>query len=209
MSSYGIFYGILLGLIAVSVYENFQRINDGVLSEVESLATLYRNAGAFPHPIDDELQTLLRTYTLDVVRVDWPQQAMGIVPSSGNATVDQIQASLYSVEPNSLGEDSIFEQTLAVWADFQQFRRGRLDETERVLPPLLWAVVAIGSVLNALMISLVETKNLRIHLVMAGIIATFVALLIYTIASIDHAYAGPVSVSPEPYLDLYEQVMRR
>lgn len=208
MSSYGIFYGILLGLIAVSVYENFQRINGEVLDEVEALATLYRNTDAFPAPIAQELSSLLATYTIDVVNVDWPSQANGVIPTAGDATVNQIQSALYGIQPTSLGENSIFAQTLQVWADFQQYRRGRLEETELVLPPLLWAVVAIGSVLNALMISLVEIRSLRVHLIMAGIIATFVALLIYTIASMDHAYAGPVSVDPEPFLDLYLEIMR-
>ena len=34
MSSFGLFYGILLALIAVSVYENFQRVNAISLDEV-------------------------------------------------------------------------------------------------------------------------------------------------------------------------------
>ncbi len=58
------------------------------------------------------------------------------------------------------------------------------------------------------MIGLVETHRLRIHLVMAGIIAVFVGLLIFTIASIDHPYAGAISVSSEPFADLFDQLMK-
>lgn len=207
MSSYGIFYGILLGLIAVSVYENFQRVNVEVLNEVSYLGTLYRDFGQFPDATGDQLQSLLRTYTLDVVNIDWPQMANGVIPTHGNTVVGELQAALYSYEPGTIGEQERYGTTLETWASFLDARRARLDETELVLPTLLWIVVAAGSVLNALMISLVEARSLRVHLVMAGIIAAFVALLIFTIASIDHPYSGVVSIDPEPYQDLFDQIM--
>jgi sugar phosphate permease len=72
---------------------------------------------------------------------------------------------------------------------------------------LLWVLIAIGGVLNALMISLVEARNLRIHLIMSGIIAIFVALLVFVTASLDHPYAGPVSVDPDGFAVLLEQLI--
>lgn len=208
MSSYGIFYGILLGLIAVSVYENFQRVNGEVLDEVSYLGTLYRDFGSFADPINVELQALLRTYTLDVINIDWPEMAQGVIPTHGNEVINEIQAALYSFEPTTVGDQASYTQTLSVWSEFLDARRERLDETKLVLSPLLWLVVAAGSILNALMISLVEARSVRIHLVMSGIIAVFVALLIFTIASIDHPYAGAVRIDPEPFADLFDQLMK-
>lgn len=207
MSSYGIFYGILLGLIAVSVYENFQRVNGEVLDEVSYLGTVYRDVGTFPG-IGDELQSMLRTYTQDVINIDWPQMAQGIIPTHGNQIIADLQATLYGFEPTTVGDQAAYQQTLDVWSQFLDARRERLDETELVLPALLWIVVAVGSILNAVMISLVEARSVKVHLIMAGLIAVFVAMLIFTIASIDHPYAGAVSISPEPFSDLYDQLMR-
>ncbi len=135
MSSYGIFYGILLGLIAVSVYENFQDVNREVLDEVSYLGTLYRDFGVFPDAIGDEFQALLRTYTLDVVHIDWPQMAQGVIPTHGNETVNELQLALYSYEPQTLGDQAMYNQTLDTWSSFLDARRQRLDETELVLSP--------------------------------------------------------------------------
>jgi hypothetical protein len=207
MSSYGIFYGILLALVAVSVYENFQRVNGVVLEEVSSLATLYRAVSDYPPPFDSELQEQLREYTEGVITIDWPQQELGIVPKEGYAQVDAVQSVLFGFTPASLGEQAYHEQTMALFFDFTEARRDRLDETRLALPVLLWVLIAIGGVLNALMISLVEARNLRIHLIMSGIIAIFVALLVFVTASLDHPYAGPVSVDPDGFAVLLEQLI--
>jgi hypothetical protein len=209
MSSFGLFYGILLALIAVSVYENFQRVNGISLDEVATIATLFRNFGAYPGAFGTDLQQQLQDYTMNVVAVDWPLQEAGIEPTAGDASIDAMQSALFAFEPGTISEQTVHTQTLAVFDRFVDVRRDRIDETELSLPGLLWAVVAVGAFLNALMIGLVESKSRRIHLIMSGIIAIFVAMLIFTTATIDHPYAGAVSVTSEPYLDLYENVLTK
>ena len=209
MSSFGLFYGILLALIAVSVYENFQRVNGISLDEVSTIATLYRNFDAYPGAVGTDLQTRLQEFTLAVVTVDWPLQEAGVKPIAGDAAVDAMQATLFAFEPSGISESTVHNQTLALFDRFVDVRRDRIDETELALPGLLWAVVGVGAFLNALMIGLVESRSRRIHLIMSGIIALFVAMLIFTTATIDHPYAGAVSVTSEPYLDLYEDVLTK
>ncbi len=207
MTSYGVFYGILLALIAVAVYENFQRVGAVVLDETASLGALYRGAAAFPQPEGDALTDLLRQYTLGVIREDWPLQQQDIIPSEGNDRVDRIESILLSFEPTTAGQQNLHNQTLSQFFDFVEARRARLDETKLALPPPLWIVLAIGAVLNALMLALVEVRNLRVHLIMSGIIAVFVGLLIFVTASMDHPYAGYVSITPEPFQNLVDQLM--
>lgn len=209
MSSYGLFYGILLALIAVSVYENYQRVDEIVLREASAIAALYRDVSAYPAPLSEQLTDLLRQYTQAVVTVDWPQLKAGIIPGEGDATVSAFQQKLFAFEPEGTSQLPLHAATLEQFNAFISARRARLDEAKLGLPGLLWVLVSIGAILNALMIALVETRNLRVHLIMAGIIALFVALLIYTTASMDHPYAGLVGVSNEPYENLLVQLMRQ
>ena len=209
MSSFGLFYGILLALIAVSVYENFQRVTAVSLDEVSTIATLYRNFSAYPEPLAASLQDALARYTMNVVTVDWPLQEQGIKPTAGDLEVTRIQTALFQFEPSGLAEQTVHNQTISLFDRFADVRRDRIDETELALPELLWVVVGVGAFLNALMIGLIETRSLKIHLIMSGIIAVFVGILIYTTAAIDHPYEGTVAVTPEAYSDLYEQVLTR
>lgn len=207
MASYGIFYGILLALITVSVYENFHRVDAVVLDEADALGALYRAVAGYPQPLSDNLQDALRLYTTGVITQDWPLQQQGIIPTLGNASVDRFQAALFAYEPVTLGQQELHGQTLSMFFDFLQARRARLDETKLALPSLLWVVLGVGALLNALMLALVESRNLRVHLIMSGIIAVFVALLIFVTASMDHPYAGYVAVTPGPFEIVLTQLM--
>ncbi len=207
MSSYGVFYGILLALIAISVYENFERVDAVVLDQVSSLGALYRGMSGYPEPLALELQGHVRDYTLSVISEDWPLQQQGIIPSEGNARVDHIQSLLLAFEPTSVGQQTLHNQILSEYFDFLEARRARLDETDLALPGVMWVVLGIGAVINAVMLALVEAKSLRVHLIMSGIIAVFVALLIFVTASMDHPYSGYVNISPEAFQNLVDQLM--
>ncbi len=204
MQSYGILFGVVLALIAVSVYENFQRVNSIVLEEAATIGVLARDVAAYPGSLADDLTAELRRYVEDVIRVDWPLMIDDVIPDEGSPHVDALRNLLFAFEPATAGQQVFHSQTVGSFNAFVAARRARLDEVKLALPPLLWAVLAVGALLNALMISLVEAKSLRIHLIMSGIIAVFVALVIYTTASLDHPYAGAVSIPPEPFVNLLD-----
>jgi hypothetical protein len=202
MQSYGLLFGVVLALIAVSVYENFERVNGVVLDEASVIGAMFRDFSGYPADVAEQLHEELRRYVQGVITTDWPLMQENIIPAEGNEHVESMGRLLFEFEPSSIGQQVLHTQTVDTFNDFLIARRARLDETKLALPPLLWAVLAIGALLNALMISLVEAKSLRIHLIMSGIIAVFVSLVIYTTASMDHPYAGIVSITPEAFENL-------
>ncbi len=209
ISSYGLFYGILLALVAVSVYGNFTQVHDAVLSETSTLAALYRDVSGFPHADAVQLQSGLRDYVHTVITHDWPLQQQDIVPNDGTVAVDAFQRHLLAVEPKTPGQEALLTQTIASFNDFVVARRARVDDTTLSLPSLLWGVLWVGAAINAVMLSLIQVKRLTIHLVMSGLIALYVGLLIYVTASMDHPYSGGISIGPEAFQLLLTQVMNR
>ena len=209
ISSYGLFYGILLALVAVSVYQNYVQVHDAVLSETSALAALYRDVSGFSHSDALPLQNGLRDYVHTVITQDWPLQRQGIVPVDATAAVNTFQHQLFAVEPKTPGQQSLLTETISSFNDFVAARRARLADTVLSLPPLLWGVLWTGAVINAVMLGLIQVKRLTIHLAMSGLIAVYVGLLIFTTASMDHPYAGTVSIGPEAFQLLLTQVMNR
>ena len=60
LSTIAIFYGVMLGLIAVSVWESYNDAKTAVAAEVGSLAALYRDVSGYPEPERSALQADLR-----------------------------------------------------------------------------------------------------------------------------------------------------
>lgn len=209
VSAYGIFYGVTLGLIAAGAYGNFTEVNNVVLEESSSVAVLYRSAAFFPEPTSGELKAAVVAYTHAVVDNDWPLQRDLIAPEETDREVSVIQQVIGDFQPVTQSETVVQSQTIASFNTFVTDRRERISLTHLALPGLLWIVLGVGALLNAVLIALIEVRNLSIHLIMAALIASFVAMLLYAIAGFDHPYSGPISVTPEYFRDLIDGLFVR
>ena len=209
VSAYGIFYGVTLGLIAAGAYGNFTEVNSVVLRESSAVAVLYRSAAFFPDPTSTDLKKALIVYSSAVIADDWPLQQRLIAPEETDRHVTAIQGVIADFEPISSTDTVVQSQTIAAFNVFITDRRERISLTHLALPPMLWIVLGVGALLNAVLLALIEVRNLRIHLIMAGLIASFVAMLLYAIAGFDHPYSGPISVTPEYFRDLLEGLFVR
>src|SRR6478752_9696330 len=83
IASFSVFYGILLGLVAVGVYANYAAADDLVEREASTLSALYSDAGALPEPHRTKLLADLRAYAKTTIELDWPVQAKGRTPTDG------------------------------------------------------------------------------------------------------------------------------
>lgn len=204
VGAYGVFYGVTLALIAAAAYGNFTEVDGIVLDESSSLASLYRTAAILPEPQSTELQQQIIAYTRNVIDVDWPMQARLQIPLETDANITAMQQAIAEVKPTTSAEVLYLEQSLNQFQLLVENRRERIALTHLALPNVLWIVLSVGAFLNAVLIGLIEVRNLRVHLLMAGMLALFVALLLYAIAGFDHAYAGPIAVTPEYFQDLLD-----
>ena len=91
IASFSVFYGILLGLVAVGVYANYAAASDLVEREASTLAALYSDTGALPEPHRTKLLADLRAYAKETIDKDWPTQAKGLVPTGGTDRINVFQ----------------------------------------------------------------------------------------------------------------------
>lgn len=209
VGAYGVFYGVTLALIAAASYATYADVDQVALDESSSIAVLFRSAENFPEPQRTELRQAIVAYTTNVVQDDWPQQARLVEPISGDADVTAIQRAITGFVPADAREVNAQAQTLQSFDTFVGERRQRIEVTDLALPSILWTVLWVGAILNAILLSLIQVRDIRIHLIMVGLIAVFVALLLYTIASFDRPYSGPISVTPGYYQSLLDGLFQR
>lgn len=202
VGAYGIIYGVTLGLIAAGAYGNFALVNSVVVKESSSVAVLYRDAAFLSEPASSELKDALVAYTNAVITEDWPLQQQQITPETTDENVTAIQRAIADFEPATDSDVVAKSQTIGAFNTFITDRRERISLTHLSLPWMLWIVIGVGALLNAVLLALIEVRDLRIHLLMSGLISTFLAILVYSIAGFDHVYSGPIAVTPEHFREL-------
>lgn len=208
VSAFGVFYGLMLGLIAVGTYETFSNAEDAVDREVASLGALYRDVSNLPEPARAELQGLLRKLCHFVIEEAWPSQRRGIINEGGGPMINDFMTRLVAFEPQTRAMDNLHAETLRQLNNYLELRRIRVNSVTTGLPPTLWYVVILGAVGNLLLCLLFSCDRLGLHLALTGILAFFIGLVIFLIAAMDNPYRGEFSVSAEPFEMLLEGVMQ-
>ena len=206
-SGFSLFYGLLLGLLAVAAYQNFDDVRRSVFAEAAGLAAMYRDASRYPEPVRTEAQALLRDYTLYVIYKDWPAHRRGIIYMGGTNRLDMIQFEILKFQPRTISDELLHAQTLSDLKELITARQSRLVGVQTAIPGVLWYAVAIGALVNIVLIWMLDMRFFT-HMLLGGIVSFFLGVMIFLIASMDHPMKGEVSVTPGYYEFLYDRMMK-
>lgn len=199
MSAYGVFYGLMLGLIAVGTYENFTQIEESTAKEASALGAVYQDVSNYPEPLRSELRSKLREQCQFVIEKAWPSQKKGEVNDGGTPIILAFERQLLAFEPQNKALDHLHAETLRQYNALLELRRMRFNSVTTGLPATLWYVVVIGAMLNLVLCWFFSFDQLGLHLLLVAILATFIGLVIFLIAAMDNPFRGEFCVSPEPF----------
>ena len=74
------------------------------------------------------------------------------------------------------------------------------------IPVIMWYTVAVGALLNMVLIWLFDLR-LGTHLLLGGLISFFTGTMISLIVLMDNPFRGEVGVSPQAFELIYQQMM--
>ena len=206
MQAVMIFYGLVVALIAVSVWQTHTDAGRIVSEEATALGALYRDVSTYPEPTRSQLQRHLRAYLEYVIHDAWPLQGQGNVPSGGVEQINHFQAELAAFEPASEGQKVLHGETFRAYNHLIDARRLRLDAVLTGLPGMLWWLVVIGAIA-----SLASTFFFRVNGTLHGIqsvsLAVLIGLIIFMILALDRPFRGELGLRPDPYQLIRDQLM--
>lgn len=200
-----VFYGIVAGLIAVAAWEQYASFDDKVTQEAGTVAMLYRDVSTYPEPYGSSLREELRAYTQAVV-AGWPLLQHGVVPPRSAILLNKFQETFYSFEPETERDRIIHAAAIDEFERMIELRRLRLHDKDAGLPQALWAVVVLGGVLTIVLTYFLALERFRVHLAMTIASGILVSLLIFMIAAVDHPFRGGVSIGPDAFQLVYDQL---
>jgi hypothetical protein len=206
LSCFGVFYGLLLGLLAVAAYQNFTGVETIVSKEASSLSALARDVSAYPEPDRTNLIWLLRDYTRYVVKYAWPAQQQGMIPQEGNTRMIAFHEQIIRFEPSTPSQEILHAEALRQFNNYLEARRLRLFAVTTSIPGVMWAVVLVGALMNIALIWMFDMKVVN-HLFLGGILSAFMGLMIFLIASLDNPFRGELSISSAPFQDILTHLM--
>jgi protein-S-isoprenylcysteine O-methyltransferase Ste14 len=203
----GVIYAVLLALVVIAVWEEFGRATVTVESEANALAEISWLAYALPEPEGRHLQELCRSYAEEVVHKEWPLMEQGKTPlmestqetPSGWVLIDDIRATIQGSEPRTEAEQEIYAEGLDQVQRLADARRTRLVQAEEGLPTVLWVVLVVGGMVVVGFAFLFGLENMGTHALMVASLAGVIALVLFTIAAMEHPFSGGARIGPEAF----------
>lgn len=205
LSCFCVFYGLLLGLIAVTAYQNVSDASQNVTREAAALGALYEDVSQYPEPYGQNLRWLLRDYTRYVIKYAWPLQQKGIIPEEGTIRAEAFHEQLLEFQPQTPSQQIIHAEALRQFNNFLEFRRMRLFSVHSSLPATMWSVMILGAVLNIAICWLFDMRFLT-QLILGGILAAYLGTMMHLIFDMNQPFRGDVSITAEPFEALYKRM---
>ena len=122
--------------------------------------------------------------------------------------VDIIQRHLATYEPATESQKALQADAYREFSQLVQLRRSRLRSVIAELPMPLWSVLLIGTFVNIAVTWFFHMRSRKMHFWMTVMFSGTLGLMIYLVADLDHPFRGHVSVGPDAFKMVYEQLMK-
>ncbi|MDT3687631.1 MAG: DUF4239 domain-containing protein [Pseudorhodoplanes sp.] len=206
LNAFALYFGVLLALLSIAVFENHSKAQDAVDREAAGLIKLYRDVRQYPEPAAKEMAGILHRYTDEVINRGWALQATGEFSRAEIALVTELHAALARFQPGGASESLLHAQTLSALDEFVEARRLRISAGGSSIPRIMWVIVLCGAVLNAVVIWMFDMRRTT-HAIIGGTLSLFIGLVIYMIASLDEPFRGPHGIKPDAIIEVHQAVL--
>lgn len=196
VSIYGVFYGILMGLLAVAAYQNKVEVERAISSEATSLAALFRTVSVYPEDVRQPLQETIRDYVQFVIEEEWPRMRQGEYARGGMPLINRLQEKLSAYNPAISGQYILHQEATQQFYRFFELRAVRLYSATAGIPGIMWYVVLLGALVSIFLVWLFD-MSLIAQFFLGGLISFFIGTMISLILVLDRPLRGEFGISPE------------
>jgi Protein of unknown function (DUF4239) len=201
----GVTYAVLLGLMVVAVWEEWNQAAATSEAEASALAEIFWIADRMPDSEGHHIQELCRAYARVVVREEWSLMAEAKSSPKAWSLLDDIRSGLQDFQPATPAQMVVYEQGYVSMRDLADARRQRLLEARQGLPIILWVVLIVGGMIVVGFTYLFGLQSTVIHLLMVASLAFIISLVLFTVAALNFPFEGDITIHP----DALEQVLDR
>ncbi len=203
-NSLGLVFALILTFVTVAIWQNYDKVNDDVSREANSLHSIYRNLEAYPEPVSGQAKQLIRQYVQVVINDEWPKLAQAQQDQNAHRLMNRINALILKFDPHTNSELVLHQETMRQLSEYRGHRHNRIIGGKPNLTPPIWLTLIGGTLLYLLFLCFLDVPDERHHAMMIGSLAAFLALVYYLLIMYNFPFTPPVAVSPTPFTDLLQ-----
>jgi hypothetical protein len=194
----GILFALLVGFIAVEVWNNFDKAKTAVATEASALRAVVLLAGIFPEEQKTRIYTLVNRHIDVAVNQEWPEMAQqrATLSSLPTALIEALHEAL-ALKPADDSQRTAQPEMVRALHTALDARRQRIVISESTVGAVKWVGILLQALCTLVAIAMVHSDNRRACAITLTLFATGVALSVLLIAAYSRPFTGEISVGPE------------
>ena len=191
----GTTYGVILGFMLYTVWNDFKMAEINTNLEAASLLTVSRIATGLPSPERESFHALGLKYAEVAIHEEWPAMQVQQDSHASQIVLGEMWKLLVEVKTVNGGGNSVDHLTSAL-GDLSERRSLREEELRNRLPKILWLLLVAGAGATVGSSCLLGNDNKWLHYCQVLALTFVVAVTLSAIADLARPFEGAVSVSP-------------
>jgi hypothetical protein len=193
----GVLYAVLLGFVAVDVYQQFNAATTDADKEAADVGNLYR-LGVGLDRQGDQLRLAVVRYATSVAYVEWPRMAAHQDESRAtDAALNNLWHATTGVRPTNAAQAGFLLQATLDLDTATQLRRTRILNSDSTLPGPLWIALILGAVITIGFTYFFGLQRFAPQLLMVAALSAMIGVTLFVIMALDLPYTGDVAVKPD------------
>lgn len=193
------YIGILLAFAGVLAWQDNRDAATAVENEAGVASLLYRDIAAYG-PEMNPARGALKTYVQTVIVDGWPLLREGKRSPAAEATLLMVFDDVAAVTPTNERQSAIYQEAFSQLNQLVSMRRQRIAASRAEIPPVLWIVALIGSILTLAYASAFVSS--RYASLMISVTSLTIGLLFLFLLSVEYPFRNRNGVSKEPFIEL-------
>jgi Protein of unknown function (DUF4239) len=201
----GILFALLVGFIAVEVWNNFDKAKAAVATEASALRAVVVLAGTFPEEQKTHIYALVDRHIEEAVNKEWPAMAhhRATLSTLRAAALIEILYDTLSLKPADDSQRTAQPEMMKALYTALDARRQRIVVSQSAVGTVKWAGILLQGLCTLIAIAMVHSDNRLACAIAMVLFATGIALSLLLIAAYSRPFTGEISVRP----DLLQQVI--
>jgi len=204
----GTIYAIFVAFLVVVAWDNLGDAEKVVEQERATVLSLYRDVGGLAAPVTNALRPQIREYAQMVVDREWDQMANGEQSDAADAALDRVWATFLDYEPVSAREQASYREALTELNELGKLRKLRILSSAASIPGVFWFLLLFGGIVTLGFAFFLGMPNLRVQLLMTGVLTAIVMSALFLIVILDRPFTGDVRVDPDSFVGALQQMDR-
>jgi hypothetical protein len=194
----GVLFALLVGFIAVEVWNTFDKAKTAVATEASALRAVVLLARNFPEEQRTRINALINRHIEVAVRQEWPEMALRRATLSPLPThLIEALDNVFALKPIDESQQAAKPEMIRALRAALDARRQRIVISESAVGAVKWVAILLQALCALVAIAMVHANNRRACAIALTLFAAGVALSVLLIAAYSRPFTGEISVTPE------------